>query len=544
MTMFRLHFYPTQASSETNRVYVIALAALCALHGSHVYAQATAPANDAQPRFVIKGFDIVGDNPLVNGEASDILAPYLRADASIETLQMATAALESALRKKGYALHRVVLPPQEVGSTVTLTIVKFVIGKIGIEGAQRYNMDNIRASLPELVAGKSPNFQKLAIQTSIANESQGKHIQLGLKESEEPNKIDAHIVVTESRPWNVTLNESNTGSNATGNDRLTLTASHANLFNRDHQATLSYSTSLERLSDVRQLGLNYRIPLYQLGGIAAINYTHSDVLGDFGAFKSSGAGRTFGVGYNHYLPPDGGSRSYIGLSFDDKQFDVAKINDIPLAGQMTRRARPLTLGLNTRVDTDRASWNYNLDLVVNTTGGEGNDLTAYQSEDTRITNVNWKAVRGGANYLSALGNGWLWGLRTQFQWASDALISGEQFGLGGATSVRGTSERALAADNGLLLSTEFTTRELAPGLRLLGFVDAGWLGNINPNGNPKPAHDALSSVGVGLRYTLSQLSVTADYGRLIAGSSQPYVAGSLLPQSGDQKLHVNLSARF
>lgn len=541
MTMFRLHSY-------SNRVCVIVLTALCALgHTGHVYAQTTATTgttSDAQPRFVIKGFDIVGDNPLVNGEASDILAPYLRADASIETLQMATAALESALRKKGYALHRVVLPPQEVGSSVTLTIVKFVIGKISIEGAQRYDMDNIRASLPELVAGKSPNFQKLAIQTGIANESQGKHVQVGLKESEEPNKIDAHVIVTESKPWSLAVNESNTGSSATGNDRLTLTASHANLFNRDHQATLSYSTSLERLSDVRQFGLNYRIPLYQLGGVATVNYTHSDVLGDFGAFKSSGAGRTFGVGYNHYLPPDGGSRSYIGLGLDDKQFDVAKINDIPLAGQMTRRARPLTLGLNTRVDTDRASWNYNLDLVVNTTGGEGNDLTAYQSEDTRITNVNWKAVRGGANYLSALDNGWLWGLRTQFQWASDALISGEQFGLGGATSVRGTSERALAADNGLLLSTELTTRELAPGLRLRGFVDAGWLGNINPNGNPKPAHDALSSIGVGLRYTLSQLSVTADYGRLIAGSSQPYVAGSLLPQSGDQKLHVNVSARF
>ena len=98
------------------------------------------------------------------------------------------------------------------------------------------------------------NFQKLAIQTSIANESQGKHVQVGLKESEEPNKIDAHVIVTESKPWSLAVNESNTGSSATGNDRLTLTASHANLFNRDHQATLSYSTSLERLSDVRQLG--------------------------------------------------------------------------------------------------------------------------------------------------------------------------------------------------------------------------------------------------------------------------------------------------
>jgi hypothetical protein len=34
-------------------------------------------------------------------------------DATIETLQKATAALEEALKERGFGLHRVVLPPQE-----------------------------------------------------------------------------------------------------------------------------------------------------------------------------------------------------------------------------------------------------------------------------------------------------------------------------------------------------------------------------------------------------------------------------------------------
>ena len=116
--------------------------------------------------------------------------------------------------------------------------------------------------------------------------------------------------------------------------------------------------------------------------------------------------------------------------------------------------------------------------------------------------------------------------------------------MGGAASVRGTGERPLSGDSGLLLSTEITSRELVPGLRLLGFLDTGWLTNKNPNANPKPANDALSSAGVGLRYVLPSVSFSADYGRVITGSALPYVVGSGLPQSGDQKLHLNVSAKF
>ena len=308
--------------------------------------------------------------------------------------------------------------------------------------------------------------------------------------------------------------------------------------------TAAYTTSLERPADVRQLGLNYRIPLYLFGGVAGVSYTHSDVVGDFGAFSSTGAGQTFGLNYNHYLPPDGGYRSNVVIGLDDKRFDVTQINGVPLAGQQMRRSRPLSLGYTAKMESDTTVWGYNVDLSTNLAGGAGNDLVSYQSEDPRVSNVNWKILRGGANYLTSVGDGWLWGLRGQFQVSNDALISGEQFGLGGVTSVRGSAERVVAGDSGYMLSTELTTREVLPGLRLLGFVDAGWLSNKNPNGNPKPAIDSLSSAGVGLRYSLPKVTVTADFGHVFSGSKLPNVAGSGLPQSGDQKLHVNVSARF
>ncbi len=88
--------------------------------------------------------------------------------------------------------------------------------------------------------------------------------------------------------------------------------------------------------------------------------------------------------------------------------------------------------------------------------------------------------------------------RGQYQYSPDVLISGEQFGLGGSGSVRGTAiERPLSADKGVAGSLEVSTPELAPGLRLFGFADAGWLWNNNPNGATKPSTDRLASLGVG-----------------------------------------------
>jgi hemolysin activation/secretion protein len=151
----------------------------------------------------------------------------------------------------------------------------------------------------------------------------------------------------------------------------------------------------------------------------------------------------------------------------------------------------------------------------------------------------------GANYLGALSGGWLWGARGQLQYSGSALISGEQFGVGGAASVRGAGERVLSGDTGTALSLELTTPEVYPGLRLLGFVDGGWLGSNNTAASTagKLGMDQLASAGVGLRYNLGWLNLSADWGHIVTGAN-PAATGVIVPKAGDEKLHVNLTARF
>lgn len=509
----------------------------------------------ASPVFAIQGFRIEGDNPIGDIEAQRVLAPYVRADATLESLQQATAALEAALTAQGYGLHKVALPPQEVGRIVRLSIVKFTIGQVAIEGRQVYDEGNIRRTLPELQEGESPNFKTLAIQTAIANENPNKQVQVALRESDQPDRIDATITVREQRPWTFGVGISNGGSKNTGEDRLTVTAGHTNLWNRDHQFVAAYTTSIDEPEDVRQFGLAYRIPLYAQGGVVGASYTRSDVVGNFGDFTSTGAGHTFGLNYTLYLPPEGGRRRYVTFGFEDKVFKAGSINVSGIVSQVgeDRRSAPFIVGYTVRTESDTAVWAYNVDLAINTTAGSHNNLTAYQSEDPRIDTAAWKAVRGGASRAAAFGtSGWLWSARTLFQWSPDTLISGEQFGLGGLGSVRGTDiDRPLSGDSGISGTLEASTPELFPGLRAFGFADAGYIYNNRPLNDPlattgqgRLRNDHLASVGVGLRYAKAGLAASAEYGRIVLGSRLDEVPNGNVPKNGDGRFYLNLSYQF
>jgi len=535
---------PRIRTGARQAVFALALTAAAAAAWAQQAPVASPMAAPApSPVFAIKGFKVTGENPLGDGETSRVLAPFLRADATIDTLQKATVALEAALRAKGYGLHRVALPPQEVGDLVTLNIVKFSIAKVNIDGRSIYDERNVRRTLPELREGESPNFKRLAVQTAIANENPNKQIQVGLRESDEPDKIEATLTVREQRPWTFAVGLSNAGSESSGRDRLTISGGHTNLFNLDHQFVGAYTTSIERMSDVKQLGLSYKVPLYAQGGVIGASYTRSDVVGNFGTFTSTGAGHTLGVNYTMYLPPEGGRRSYASIALDDKVFDATEISGVTVG--VDRRSRPVTLGYAARTESDTSVWGYSADLSLNTGSGSNNDLASYQNEDPRIDTVHWKALRAGINYTAPFAQTWLWTARAQFQYSPDVLISGEQFGLGGLGSVRGTSiDRPMTGDKGVSGSVEVTTPELGTGLRLLGFVDAGWLGNNSPNGANKPSSDHLASIGVGLRYVREPFAASLDYGRLLNSSKVPLTLNSASPQRGDDRFYVNLSVRF
>jgi len=135
--------------------------------------------------------------------------------------------------------------------------------------------------------------------------------------------------------------------------------------------------------------------------------------------------------------------------------------------------------------------------------------------------------------------------RITTQYTPDALIAGEQLGLGGATSVRGYREREIAGDSGLIATLEGFGPEWGKvlkaegaSLRALLFADFGWVHN-NKNAPCFRTHTncSLSSVGAGIRFGLGKWLI----GRLDVGYA---LDDSTQKTSGSTHGHLALNLVF
>lgn len=531
-----------QASPVNTGLALVMACAASLLVASPVFSQNAPMATSApSPVFVIRGFKVTGENPLAEGETSRILAPFLRADATLETLQNAAIALEAALRQQGFSLHRVSLPPQEVGDTIALQVSSFKLGKVELVNDTPYSAANVRQALPELREGSTPNFSRLSIQNAMANETLNRRLSVVMRESETASEINATIRVKGERPWVGSASLSNGGSRETGRDRMTVVASHSNLWDRDHALDLAYTTSLDSPSAVRQLGASYKVPLYTLGGVVLASVSSSTIKGDFGAFTTNGAGTSVSLGYLQHLGGSGSWRHFLQLRLDDKLSKASAVNGLAIG--VDRRSRPITVGYLVKGDVKDYPFGFGVDYSVNSPTGAGNDDTAYQLEDPqRPLRARWSKLRMDGNFSMALPAKWqlLW--RGQAQYASAPLISSEQLLAGGRSWLRGAG--SVFGDRGVLSAVDVYSPELAPGLRGLLFFDVASLGNNNGT-LARPSSDVLASAGLGLRYNhAGGWYLLADYAQVLKGSVIALSTNAAAPQRGNSSVYVTVGARF
>lgn len=146
--------------------------------------------------------------------------------------------------------------------------------------------------------------------------------------------------------------------------------------------------------------------------------------------------------------------------------------------------------------------------------------------------ANYQIWRLNAVLNQSLPKDWVLKIAANGQYTRDALISGEQFGVGGQDSVRGFYERQFANDKGIRASAEIMTAELLTGsefrLRLLTFYDYGalWRNRVQPG---ELRNLSVATVGLGLRGGYGkQFSYRFDWGRVVDDSSQQHQGKSHL----------------
>jgi len=498
------------------------------------------------PRFPISRFEVEGNTLLPQAQIDGLLAPFLGPQRDFGDIQRALEALEESYRSAGYSTVSVQLPEQTLNDgVVRFKVVEGRIAAIRFDGALHHDEQNLQATLPALRVGQPPRIDEISANLRVANENPSKKLTLRLTPLEKEGEIAAQVAVADEKPWRLSATLDNTGTRQTGRQRLGLAAQHANLWNRDHTLTYQYQTSPGHYGDVQVHALAYRLPLYAFGDSVDFYYLDSSVnAGTLTAgpldLAVSGSGTVFGARYALNLPRAGAFEPQLQLGLDRKRFENRAVTGAIDLGNRVE-AHPLLVQFNGRWQQGANDLSFLIGVTHNLPGGAEGGQAAFARvrADAAPRYTVWRA---GLNFLHVFDNAWQIRLASASQWTRDALIPGEQFGIGGIASVRGFDERAVAADRGWQMSLELTTPELcdaaagAQRCRALAFIDQGMVTRLKALPGEQ-RQESIASAGVGLRYAFGRhFALQADYGRVLQGGGDRV--------AGDWRMHFRVGLSY
>lgn len=504
---------------------------------------------DAVPRFDIKGYNVEGNTLLSADNLESTLSPFAGRGRDFGTVQEALDALEKAYSDQGFSMVMVTLPEQELErGVVRLKVRENRIGKITIGGIRYFDQANIRRSLPALNQGETPNLKAVSRSLKLANENPSKKINLQLVNSDKENEIDANITVKDEAPWKIGISADNTGDKQTGRSRMGVLLQHANVFNRDHLLTLQYITSPEKLDKVSIYSLGYRVPIYSLGSSIDLIGAYSNV--DSGTISAasynmnvSGKGSILGIRYNQNLSRIGNYEHKLILGLDYRAYE----NDVVFLGSQLGNnvtVHPVSLTYAGTLTDNQVNAGFYLTDLQNLRGiWDGRDTAAHIETARAGAPRGYNIFRYGANLSYAMGADWQARVLVNGQYTNDPLVPGEQYGIGGANTVRGFSEREFANDQGYSGNVEIYTPDLsrlfdvtAFQSRLLMFYDRGYVSRKDPMPGDTVSTQ-IASIGYGFRITDGKIfSLSIDCGFVVdppdgntsRWSNVWHVSGSLL----------------
>lgn len=487
-----------------------------------------------EPRFEIRRFIVKSATLISSEEAEAATAPFVGKDKDFADVQRALEAIERLYTVKGFTAVQVILPEQELDrGEVQFMVLEARIGKVVLEGNKFFDAANIRNSLPALKEGEAPNTHDVANNLRLANESAAKQTTVLLRSSQEEGQVDAAVRVADENPIKYSLTLDNSGVRPSGIFRVGMGFQHANLFNRDHVLSVQYVTAPHDDKEAQTikpypsksvfvLGAGYRIPLYGFGDSLDISVGQSNVNAGVvrNLFNISGRGAIFGVRYNRNLPRWGDVEHKLVAGWDWRAYH-SHVTVIGGAASLIPgvTVQPISLTYSGVHRTGSSDTNFYLGIYQNLPAGRGAGQQAFSASRTEA-NAGYFLQRYGVSHNRAFSNDMQMRASFSGQLTRDRLVSGEQWGMGGADSLRGFLEREITNDWGFRGSVEVYSPDIASKFttanaraRMLAFYEWGRAQRNRPNlvlGESRGQH--VSSFGFGTRISLgSGLFLRADY---------------------------------
>lgn len=466
------------------------------------------------PRFDITEYRVEGNTLIPESELKTILASHTGKSRNFGDVQNALQALQAAYQKEGYSAVRVILPEQALeNGIIRITVIQQKLASVSVLNNQHFDDENVLASLPALKIGEPPNARAVARNLRVANENPAKFSSVHFQSNEQdPDAIDATVRLLDEKTQKYFLTLDNTGNEQTKDLRIGIGYQNYNMFNRDHRLSAQFITTPQSdltFSDMQIFGFGYSIPLYERGDSLDFLAAYSDVdAGSLlnGALNVTSRGWVFGAHYNWNLNRIGQYQHKIDFGLDYRNYKP----EVTFGGtNITPQTSvtPLSVSYSGlwQDSTRRVSFSggviHNLGSI-DSDGGSSDLASPPWLAENDFTRFVWSA-----DFSQQLFKTWQLHLAASGQFASDHLLPGEQFGLGGMDSVRGWHERTFSGDRGYRGSAEIVSpnfgEQILSGLSLkaLAFYDVGHVEYMNDIFGNKPGDQVtIGSAGVGMRF--------------------------------------------
>ena len=482
------------------------------------------PAPESVPeKITVKRFEVTGSSVFDQKQLDKILAPYTNKLLSFTEIFQVRAAITKLYVKKGYITSGALIPPQTIqNGIVKIQIIEGSLEAIEVTGTRRLNPDYIRNRLPK----SQPFNQKRLLEALqlLQLNPRIKNIQAELEAGSSLDTTVLNVRVQEASTLSAQLLADNGRSPSVGSSRRRIQLNEANLLGLGDGLSVAYTNT----NGSNGIDLGYSLPINSNNGTISFNYgfNNSNVIEKpFNALDIIGNYRYYELALRQPLLQTPNQELALGLSAarteSDIYSDVLKNFGYPLP--------LLSPGADNNGNTRLSVINFSQEW----TKSSSREVFAARSQfnlgigafDATVNNnapdsrfFSWLLQ---AQWVRQIAPDTLLLLRSNFQLADRPLVPIEQFGLGGINSVRGYRQDSLLGDNGYFASSEIrlpiyrnSRQNLL--LQLTPFVDFGttWdRGKRNFNDSNRGKSDTLASIGLGLRFQLSdRLTARFDWG--------------------------------
>jgi hemolysin activation/secretion protein len=461
---------------------------------------------DESASFDILEYRILGNSVLPVKTIERAVMPYLGPHRTIKDVEKARSDLEAAYHSAGYGTVYVDIPEQRVAAdgVVRLRVTQGRLKSATITGAHYFSERQIKAQVTEAKQGAVPQLPLLQRQVAEVNsQSQDLTVVPVLKAGPVPGTVDLALRVQDSLPFHGSVELNNQRTPDTAPNRLLGTLSYGNMFGRLDTLSMQYETSPGEGGQVGVFAANYAAHVDDSGDQLAFYVLHSNSdIAVLGGLAVLGAGTVYGLRWITPLTRESSLLQTLTLGFDYKDYSQTAQTSGGAGLSTPVHYSNLSVGFGEGRTLGLAQLQWSMTANYGPRGLPNDEI---EFADKRYqAQANYFYIRGDSALTLTLPHAWQIILQLDGQWATEPLISNEEFSIGGAASVRGYLETEALGDYGVRGSVQFQSPQLRIGkaFGLLGFVfaDAARADILDPLPSDMPG-TSLRSAGAGLSFT-------------------------------------------